>query len=226
MVEFQRVSKLYRRRGGAAVPALVDITASIGAGELVVVTGPTGAGKSTLLRLVYGAERPSRGVVRVDGEDVAGLGWRGRARLRRRLGVVPQGGGLLAERTVLGNLTVALQALGVPRAEIVARARQTLGAAGLGEALRARPGELSGGERERLALARALVGAPRLLVLDEPVPTLAGAALAGVAGLVRAARSAGATVLVATQCGELAAGLGGRRLRLEAGRLASEAAPV
>jgi len=224
IVELRAVSKLYvPRAGGRVIQALTNVSLQVGAGELVVLAGPSGAGKSTILRLLAGEERATEGVVVVDGDDVGALGRRGVARLRRRLGLVLQDGRLLDDRTAFGNVTVVLRALGASRRAARARALALLREAGLGGRANAFPPELAAGERQRLLVARALAGEPRLLLADEPLVAV-GAALDGpaadlVLALLRAVQGRGVTLLVASQAPGLAAALGGRAVRLESGRL-------
>lgn len=221
-VEFRGVSKVYGRAAGGRVDALVDATFQVGAGETAVVSGPSGAGKSTLLRLVYGEERATRGSVLVDGVDIATLDRAGLARLRRRLGVVPEDGRLLADRTVFGNVAFVLRALGVPRAEVRPHAIEALREAGLSQKLNALPPELAHGERWRLLLARALAPTPGLLLVDEPPDTRVDAGGEEILGLLRAARGRGLTVLLTARSPELAPRLDARSLRLDGGRLRRE----
>ena len=219
MVEFRGVTKLYPRAGGQRLEALVDLSFEIAPGELTVVAGPSGAGKSTLVRLAMGEERPSRGAVLVAGENLAGLGRHGLARVRRRLGVVSQEGRLLPDRTVFGNVAFVLRALGMRRREARARALAQHREAGLAGRLNALPRELAHAERQRLLLARALASVPSLLLADEPTAMLDGPTTDEILSLLRAAQARGMTVFVATHAPEVAARLGGRKLRLDAGRL-------
>jgi ABC-type ATPase involved in cell division len=226
MLEFRGVSKIYGRAAGGRIEALVDLSFEVKPTELAVLVGPGGAGKSTLLRLVSGEERPTRGSVLVDGGDVATLGARGLARLRRTLGILPQDGALLPDRTAVGNVTFVLRALGVGRGEARERALAALVEVGLGSARNALPHELAAGARRRVLLARALATRPRLLLADEPTATLDGVTAATVVALLRSLAGRGTTCLVATQAIEVARALDGRILQLAAGRQRPEAAPV
>jgi ABC-type ATPase involved in cell division len=226
MLELRGVSKVYGRAAGGRVEALADLSFEVKPTELAVLVGPVGAGKSTLLRLITGEERPTRGVVLVDGTEVGALGARGLARLRRSLGVLTQDGCLLSDRTALGNLTVVLRALGTRRREARERALAALVEVGLGAARNALPHELAAGERQRVLLARALATRPRLLLADEPTAMLDPVAAAAVVTLLRSLSLRGVTCLVATQATEVARALDGRLLRLEAGRLRPEGDPV
>ncbi len=224
MVELRGVSKVYvPRPGGRAIQALTDVSFQVAAGELVVLSGPTGCGKSTVLRLLCGEERASQGAILVNGEDVGALPRRGVARLRRRLGVVPQEARLLGDRTVFGNVAVVLRALGASRRDARARALAALREAGLAGRANAFPRELAAGERQRLLVARALAGVPALLLADEPLMAFGGAldgpAAQEVFDLLRGAQARGATVLVATQAAGLADALKARPVFLDGGRV-------
>jgi D-methionine transport system ATP-binding protein len=226
MLEFRGVSKVYGRAAGGRVEALADLSFEVKPTELAVLAGPVGSGKSTLFRLITGEERPTRGAVLVDGVEVGTLGRRGRARLRRDLGVLEQDGTLLPDRTALGNLTFVLRALGAGTAEARERALAALVEVGLGSARNALPGELAAGERQRVLLARALTTHPRLLLADEPTAMLDPAATATVVALLRGLPARGITCLVATQAPEVVRALDGRTLHLVAGRLRPEGEPV
>lgn len=225
MVELHGVVKTYARATGGRVAALEGLDLGVPAGELVVVVGGNAAGKSTLLRLVTGEERPTRGTVLVDGVEVATLRPARLARLRRRLGIVPQVPRLVPDRTALGNLTWVLRALGASRRVARVRALEALAEAGLTAARNALPGELAEGERRRLVVARALAPGPRLLVADEPAAMLDAEGVAAVAALVRGAHARGTTCLVATRSRDLAQALGGRVVQLAQGRLTPGGAP-
>jgi ABC-type ATPase involved in cell division len=226
MLELRGVCKVYGRAAGGRVEALADLSFEVKPAELAVLVGPVGAGKSTLFRLVTGEERPTRGAVLVGGTEVGALGVRGLARLRRDLGVLPQDGHLLPDRTALGNLTFVLRALGTGRAEARERALAALVEVGLGSTRNALPHELAVGERRRVLLARALSTRPRLLLADEPTAMLDSAASAMVVTLLRSLPLRGTTCLVATQATEVARALDGRVLQLAAGRLRPEGDPV
>lgn len=221
MLEFRGVFKVYGRGAGRR-EVLVDLSFEIKPAELAVVVGASGAGKSTLLRLVTGEERPTRGAVLVDGSEVASLGRRGVARLRRGLGVAGSGARLLEDRPALENLTFVLEALGVARAEARERGFAALADVGLAGVRNALARELADGERRRLELARALVTRPRLLLLDEPTAMLDPSQGGIVVALIRSAHARGITCLVTTQAVELGRALEGRVLPLLGGRLRPE----
>jgi putative ABC transport system ATP-binding protein len=159
--------------GSAAGPVniLRGVSLEIGVGETVSVVGPSGSGKSTLMMVLGGLERPSAGLVRIDGDDLGALGEDALARLRRaRIGIVFQSFHLIPTMTALENVAVPLELDG--RRDAFAAAAEGLAAVGLGHRLSHYPGQLSGGEQQRVAIARAFIAGPPLLLADEPTGNL------------------------------------------------------
>jgi len=188
-------------------------------GDLAFVTGPSGAGKTTLMRLMFAAERPSEGQILVLGRNVGRLRPAGVARMRRRIGVVFQDFKLLARRTVEENVAVALEVTGVPARERNARVFAMLKRVGLQHRRQHPPLSLSGGEQQRVAVARALVNDPELLLADEPTGNLDPELTLEIMDLIASIAARGTAVFVATHDSALVERYGRRRLRLEAGRL-------
>jgi ABC-type ATPase involved in cell division len=170
MIELEAVTVRYGRRG--EIVALEEVDLVVGAGELLVVTGPSGAGKTTLLGLMGGALSPTAGVVRLFGHDVARLRRSSLPLLRRRVGVVYQDLMLLPDRSALDNVGLPLEVMALPRAEIRARAAAALARVGLSWTVDAAVGRLSIGEQARVAIARAVVGEPAIVLCDEPTGNL------------------------------------------------------
>jgi putative ABC transport system ATP-binding protein len=192
--------------GRATVAALAGVTLGIRRGEFVAVMGPSGSGKSTLLNVVAGLERPTAGTVRVDGEDLAKLDEEALARHRsRRVGMVFQAFNLLPRFRVIDNVALPLAFSGVPTAERLQRARAMLDRLGMSARADHRSNELSGGELQRAAIARALIGNPAILLADEPTGNLDSANGAALIALFEELHTQGQTVLLVTHDAQIAA---------------------
>jgi cell division transport system ATP-binding protein len=219
------VSGVWKRYG--EVVALRDATFAVGAGEVVVVTGASGAGKTTLLRLLYAAERPDAGQVVVAGHDLARIRRRHVPYLRRSVGVVFQDFKLLADRSVRENVAVALEIRKVPRREMRLRIDSALAAVGLLGRAEVAVGRLSGGEQQRTAVARAIVGEPAIVIADEPTGNLDPELATQLLELFDALRAHGTTMVVATHDPEViyfALSHAWRQVRLEAGTVVGDGA--
>ena len=216
MIRFDHVTKEFPRAG----PALDDVSFQVGKGEFVFLTGHSGAGKTTALRLIHAADHPTKGVVRVNGYDTRELGVRDRAMLRRKIGYVFQDFRLLRDRTAAENVAFALEVTGARRSVIRTKVGRLLAQVGLAAKARSVPSELSGGEQQRVAVARALANDPIVLLADEPTGNLDERATRGIYDLFRSINAAGTAVLLATHDVELirqAAGI--RVLELDHGTL-------
>ncbi len=221
MIELHRVSKIYEV-GPVKVPALTDVSFTIDKGAFVVINGPSGAGKTTLMRLLYREEEPTEGEVMVLGQPLAELTPREVSAFRRSIGVVFQDAKLLPGRTVYENIAFVLRVTGVPRREITARAFDALRAVGLSARAQAYPAQLSQGEAQRAALARAIVREQALLIADEPTGNLDEGMAAEVLGVIKNIWAGGTTVILATHQSRLAAALRRRTLVLEGGHLVKD----
>ena len=215
MIVFEDVAKRYA--GGYT--ALAGVSFEIRHGELVVLTGHSGAGKSTLFKLIPVIERPTAGRVLINGQDVSHLPKTAIPYLRRNLGLVFQDQKLLFDRSVFDNVMLPLSITGFPAAEAKRRVQAALDKVGLLAREKAMPIMLSGGEQQRLAIARAVVGRPNLLLADEPTAHLDAATAADVARVFLEFREVGVTVLIATYDDRLFGAP--RRLTLDHGRLAA-----
>ena len=222
MIQFHRVSKIYAV-GLVKIAALSDVSFTVDKGEFVVLAGPSGAGKTTLLRLIYRDEGPTEGEVKVLGRSVPDLHRTQIAELRRSIGIVFQDAKLLPGRTVYENIAFVLRVLGTPRGEITARTFDALRAVGLHSRARAYPAQLSQGEAQRAALARAIVRRPALLLADEPTGNLDDEMGAEILQVIRDIHAGGTTIVFATHQARLATGLKRRVLVLEGGRLVKDA---
>ncbi|HEX9396390.1 MAG TPA: cell division ATP-binding protein FtsE [Burkholderiales bacterium] len=214
MISFSAVAKRYP--GGQE--ALRDVSFTVGAGELVFLTGRSGAGKSTVLKLIPAIERPSAGSVVVNGQNVAALKRGAIPYLRRNIGLVFQDQKLLYDRSVYDNVMLPLAFSGHAPREAARRARAALDKVGLLTRERANPVQLSGGEQQRLAIARAVVNRPALLVADEPTANLDADSAARILDIFVEFHRVGVTALIATHDHALVARYGGRTVQLEDGR--------
>ena len=219
MIETRHLSKIYSR----GLYALQDLNLTVAKGEFVFLTGPSGAGKSTLLRLLLMQERPTEGEVVVNGYSLSTLKRREVQEYRRGIGFIFQDFKLIPTRTVLENISFVSEVLGVPPAQQRRRAFQVLKWVGLQHRMNSFPLDLSGGEQQRIAIARALVNDPPLLLADEPTGNLDPDLSLEVMNLLREVNAGGTTVLVATHDRELIRLVGRRTITLEQGRIAEVA---
>ncbi len=215
MIELKGVAKRYP--GGHE--ALRDANLSVERGEMVFVMGHSGAGKTTLLELIAGIERPSAGTVLVNGQNVGKLRNRALPYLRRNLGLVFQDHKLLYDRNAFANVMLPLEIHGYDRREAAKRARAALDKVGLLAHEKAMPITLSGGEQQRLCIARAVVHRPALLLADEPTGNLDAAYAAEIGELFRSFNQVGATVVIATHDLQLAESLAPRIVTIAGGRI-------
>ena len=205
--------------GDADIVALDDVTLRIGEAEFVAIVGPSGSGKSTLLQIIGLLDRPTRGVVTLDDQDLGGLSDRERTRLRLlSLGFVFQRFHLLRDLSAIENVALPMEAAGVPLAVRFARAASLLETVGLGERLTFRPAQLSGGQRQRVAIARALANDPRLILADEPTGELHSEDKANVIGILSRLNREGRTIVVVTHDADVAA-VARRRIEIRDGRV-------
>jgi cell division transport system ATP-binding protein len=218
MIEFQSVSKKY----SSDAFALRDVSLNIAKGELVFLAGPSGAGKSTLLKMIAAIERPSSGRVTVNGQDIGKLRRAGVPFLRRNLGLILQQQRLLGDRSILANVMLSLLVTGASKSQAEQRARAALDKVGLLERANANPMELSGGEQQRVAVARAIVNRPQIILADEPTANLDRVAADRVLDALRAFHSVGVTCMISTHDEQVLDGAA-RVIRLEQGMLAGGA---
>jgi len=220
IVELRRATKIYP--GGYV--ALERASLRIDRGEFVFLVGPTGCGKSTLIKLLIRELEPTEGEVLIAGRDIATLPERQIPYLRRRIGTVFQDFKLLPSRTVYDNVAYALQVIGASRSEIRAKVPDALRLVGLADKLRNLPDELSGGEQQRLAIARAFVNHPPLLLADEPTGNLDPATSVGIMQLLYRINRTGTTVFVVTHDREMVDKMRRRVIALDDGRVVRDQA--
>ena len=215
MIETRNLSKLYSR----GLYALRDLSISVHKGEFVFLTGPSGAGKSTFLRMLLLQDRPSEGEIWVNGYHLEKLSRREIQEYRRGIGFVFQDFKLIPNRTVLENISFVPEVLGTPVALQRRRAFQVLKWVGLQHRINAYPRDLSGGEQQRIAIARALVNEPALVLADEPTGNLDPDLSLEIMNLFREINAGGTTVLVATHDRELIRLVGRRTITLDQGHV-------
>ncbi len=220
IISFSDVSKHYP--GGYV--ALSDVTFSVEPGEMVFVTGASGAGKSTLLKLIAAIERPNSGAVLVAGQNIASIRDRAIPFLRRNLGLVFQDQKLLYDRSAFDNVLLPLLVTGQPYRESARRVRAALDKVGLLARERAYPVTLSGGEQQRLCIARAIVNRPSILLADEPTTNLDAAYAEAIIDMIRSFNQVGVTVLIATHDERAIGRLKPRVIALSHGHLADQTA--
>ena len=217
IAEFDSVGLRY----GTGAEVLRDLDFRLVGGGFYFLTGPSGAGKTSLLKLLYLAQRPTRGRIRLFGEELADVPRSGLPALRRRIGVVFQDFRLIRHLSVFDNVALPLRIAGTDEGEVEAVVREMLDWAGLGERSSARPPTLSGGEQQRVAIARAVIARPDLLVADEPTGNVDAEMAARLLHLFAALNRLGTTVVVATHdVGLIQATPGAQLIRLENGALA------
>ena len=218
MIRCDQVSKRYAESG----EVLNHLNLEIAAGEMVFLTGPSGAGKSTLLKLIACLERPSRGQLLVDGRNIGRLTLRQIPYHRRQVGMIFQDHRLLMDRTVFDNVALPLVVAGLGTQEVARRVRAALNQVGLLNKEKAHPLALSGGEQQRVGIARAIVGRPPLLVADEPTGNLDPRLAREVMGLFTRFNQVGVTLMIASHDLALISSLPYRTLTLDRGRLVAD----
>ena len=215
MIETYHLSKLYSR----GVYALRDLSLTIDKGDFIFLTGPSGAGKSTFLRLLLREELPSEGTLKVAGRELMSLGAAEVQAYRRTVGFIFQDFRLIPRFTVFQNVSFVMRVLGVQQAIQQRKTFQVLKWVGLQHRMNALPEELSGGEQQRIAIARALVNDPQLILADEPTGNLDPDLSLEIMNLFREINARGTTVVVATHDRELIRRVGRRAVTLDHGRV-------
>ncbi|MGG4605511.1 ATP-binding cassette domain-containing protein [Alcaligenaceae bacterium 429] len=214
MIRFQHVFKSY----GRGKNILADINFEIAGGDFIFVSGPSGAGKSTLLKLIGGLEAPSRGSIYLKEQRVDQLAARARPYLRRAVGVILQDTHLLYDRSAINNVLLPLEVQGVERSVALKRARAAMEKVGLAGKEGFTPIEMSGGEQQRLAIARAIVNRPAIVIADEPTANLDAASAKRIMDVFLDFNRVGVTTLIASHDRALMAQYARRTLLIEEGR--------
>jgi cell division transport system ATP-binding protein len=215
MISLQRVTKVYRN----GVTALEEVSVEIDKGEFVFVVGPSGSGKSTMIRLLLKQEEATKGDVFVAGKALARINSFKVPHLRRNIGTVFQDYKLLQDKTVFENVSFALEVIGKPKHVIDQRVPEILEYVGLGEKLNAYPDELSGGEQQRVSIARACVNRPLVLLADEPTGNLDPNTSVDIMRLLDKVNRIGTTILMATHDQAIVDAMRKRVIELDNGRV-------
>jgi cell division transport system ATP-binding protein len=215
LIRFENVGMRY----GTGREVLRDITMRLAPGAFYFLTGPSGAGKSSLLKLIYLAERPSRGLITLFGRDLATTPRRELPALRRRIGVVFQDFRLIPHLSALDNVALPLRVAGVGDPHLASNVAELLRWVGLAEHLEARPATLSGGQQQRVAIARAVVSCPSLLLADEPTGNVDDQIAERLLRLFQELNRQGTTIVIATHSESLTKRFAHTRLHLENGEL-------
>ena len=215
-IEIKNCYKVYKN----GVAAIADLTLNINKGEFVFVIGASGSGKSTLIKMLYREEKPTKGTVEIGGINVGKLRNRTVYKLRRKLGIVFQDFKLLPKLTVYENVAFALECLGMKGSEIRPKVIKALDHVGLKDKLRSFPNELSGGEQQRVCIARAIVNHPKLLICDEPTGNLDPKTSKGIMDVLETInKELGTTIIMATHDKEIVNRMKKRVIVLDSGVL-------
>lgn len=217
MIRLQNVSKDYNGK-----PALIDVSLHIGLGEFAFLVGPSGAGKSTLMRLLYREELPTRGTVTIGGVNITKLSRAQVPLLRRRLGIVFQDFKLLPRQTVFDNVAYVLRALGVDEIDVRRRVSSALAIVSLEDKDDEFPENLSGGEQQRVGIARAIVNGPPVLLADEPTGNLDPQTSLEIVQLLERISQRGTTVLISTHDQPIVDAMRKRVISLRQGQVVSD----
>ncbi|MBP6884959.1 MAG: cell division ATP-binding protein FtsE, partial [Candidatus Pacebacteria bacterium] len=218
MIYFNNVKKEYFKGS----TALEDITLSVGAGEFVSIVGHSGAGKTTLVKLILAEEHPTDGSVFFESQDVHRLGSRDLTKLRRRIGTVFQDFKLLPSKTAYENIAFAMEAAGKTEEEIASDVPHVLDLVNLLDKMSHFPDQLSGGEKQRLAIARAIINQPELIIADEPTGNLDPINTYEVVQILKKINDLGTTVILTTHNRGVIDSVGKRVITLEKGRVARD----
>jgi cell division transport system ATP-binding protein len=221
MIDGQNKSSIIRmfhvHKNYGAKKALANITLDIPKNELLFISGPSGAGKTTLLKLLYLGEKASEGQVLIEGINLSRISHKRIPLLRRKFGIIFQDYKLIATKTVFDNIAIVLEATGKKRRFIEKKVKSILRTVGMEESLNSLPPSLSGGEQQRIAVARAVVGDPKIILADEPTGNLDEVSADIILELLKRFHARGATVIIATHDKELIRKTGGRVIHLNQG---------
>ncbi len=218
VIEFKGVSKTYQN----GTKALNDVNISIKSGEFVFVVGSSGAGKSTFMKLIMREEKPNAGEIRVNGFNLSKLAHKDVPKLRRTMGIVFQDFRLIPNMTVFENVAFAMHVTGADSRDIRLQVAKSLSRVGLGDKARSMPNQLSGGEQQRVGLARALVNSPSLIIADEPTGNVDPNMSYEIVSMLTEINKRGTTVLMVTHDHNLVRDFGHRVIMLDSGKVVAD----
>lgn len=222
MIKFEKVTKIYHTSQNKEVIALRDVSFEIKEKEFVCIVGKSGAGKTTLLKLILGEEKPTRGKIFFNGEEISKLPASKLPKIRRKIGAVFQDYKLLAKKTVFENVAYIMEALEFPDEQIKKDVPQVLEIVGLLEKIHCFPHELSAGEKQRLAIARALIHRPKVVLADEPTGNLDPYNTAEILKILLKINEMGTTIILATHNKEVVNNVNKRVISLVDGKIARD----
>ena len=218
LIKMQNVRKVYKN----GVTAIHDLDLAIAKGEFVFIIGSTGCGKSTLIKMLYREEKPTSGQILVGGLDVAKIRNSKIYKIRRKIGVVFQDFKLLPKLTVYENVAFALEVFGLPKSEVHAKVIKVLDLVGLKGKAQQYPNQLSGGEQQRTAIARAIVNGPKILICDEPTGNLDEKTSLEIMAVLEAINKLGTTIIMVTHDTDIVNKMKKRVIELDSGRILNE----
>lgn len=218
LINMKNVRKVYKN----GTTAIHDLDLSINKGEFVFIIGATGCGKSTLIKMLYREEKPTAGQILVGGLDVAKIRNSKIYKIRRKIGVVFQDFKLLPKLTVYENIAFALEVFGLPKSEVHAKVMKVLDLVGLKGKAKQYPSQLSGGEQQRTAIARAIVNGPKILICDEPTGNLDEKTSLEVMAVLEAINKLGTTIIMVTHDTDIVNKMKKRVIELDSGRILKE----
>ena len=218
LIKMRNVRKVYKN----GVTAIHDLDLAIAKGEFVFIIGSTGCGKSTLIKMLYREEKPTSGQIIVGGLDVAKIRNSKIYKIRRKIGVVFQDFKLLPKLTVYENVAFALEVFGLPKSEVHAKVIKVLDLVGLKGKAKQYPNQLSGGEQQRTAIARAIVNGPKILICDEPTGNLDEKTSLEIMAVLEAINKLGTTIIMVTHDTDIVNKMKKRVIELDSGRILNE----
>jgi cell division transport system ATP-binding protein len=222
MIKFERVTKIYRTKNKKEILALNDISFEIKEGELVLIVGSSGAGKTTIFKLILAHERPTKGKIFFGKKEISKIKGKEISDLRRKIGMVFQDYKLLAQKNVYENLSFIMEVTNFSEREIKKDIPKVLGLVGLEDKIENFPDELSAGEKQRLAIARALIHRPKVILADEPTGNLDLCNSLEILKILKKINEMGRSIIIATHSNEVVSYLRKRVIYIEDGKIVGE----